>query len=128
MTVDKFEKLVKTIMKESEEDGEPVTYEEAVEMAKMEIGANSNRRYETSDKSKKERKPKTRKVDEEKKHLLGCIKVLLEGLKAEIKTVKTETEISFTYCGNDYTLKLTKHRPKKQGGGHKCPQLSWQST
>jgi hypothetical protein len=26
--------------------------------------------------------------------------------------VKTETEISFQYLGNDYTLKLTKHRKK----------------
>ena len=111
--MDKFEKLVATIMKEAEADGEPVTKEEAEEMAKMEIKAGNIHHYEQADTPKKERKPKERKVDVEKGHILGCIKNLLIGMHAEIKTVKTETEISFTYSGNDYTLKLTKHRSKK---------------
>ena len=34
----KFEKLVLEIMKEAEADGEPVTKEEAEEMARMELG------------------------------------------------------------------------------------------
>ena len=109
-----FEKLVLNIMKECAEDGEPVSREEAEEMAKMEMGANAHRRYEMSNETgKKERKPKERKVDVEKGHLLGCMKNLLIGMHAEIKAVKTETEISFNYGGNDYTLKLTKHRLKK---------------
>jgi D-alanine-D-alanine ligase-like ATP-grasp enzyme len=111
--MDKFEKLVKAIMKEAEEDGEPVTREEAEEMAKMEMGANANRRYETADEPKKERKPKERKIDEEKKYLLQNVKVLLDGMGADVVNVKTETEISFIYGENDYTIKLTKHRPKK---------------
>lgn len=109
----KFEKLVKSIMAECEADGEPVTREEAEEMARMEIGAKSERHYEQSD---KKRKPSTkvRKVDETKKHLLGCFKTLLDGLQgAEVKAVKTETEIAFTYGGDSYTVKLTKHRPPK---------------
>ena len=63
---------------------------------------------------KKERKPKERKVDEEKKFLLDCI---LAGLKSTADTfdfnIKTETEINFTAYGNQYTVKLTKHRPPK---------------
>ena len=110
----KLEKLIITIMKECEADGEPVTYEEAKEMAEMELKANKD--CKTYAQSTKERKPtqKERKVDEEKGHLLACVKVLLEGLKAEILAMKTETEIEFLYGGNHYTMKLTKHRPPKK--------------
>ena len=113
MTDKKFEKLVSEIMKEAEADREPVTREEAEEMAKMELGAKADRRYEQSE-IKKERKPKERKIDEEKKHILGCLKTLLEGMHADILNVKTETEIEFMFGGNHYSLKLTKHRPPKQ--------------
>jgi hypothetical protein len=41
-------------------------------------------------------------------------KVLLEGLGAEILGVKTETEVTFTFENDEYTLKLIKHRPKKE--------------
>lgn len=109
----KLEKLINTIMKEAEADGEPVTYEEAKEMAEMEIKANKDcKQYVVSDKPRKKAE-KVRKIDEEKKHILGCVKTLLEGMKAEIISTKTETEIEFGYGGNRYTIKLTKHRPPK---------------
>lgn len=109
----KLEKLIATIMKEAEADGESVTYEEAKEMAEMEIKANKEcKRYEQSEKPRK-KVEKVRKVDEEKKHLLGCVKTLFEGMGAEIISTKTETEIEFGYGGNHYTVKLTKHRPPK---------------
>lgn len=111
--MDKFEKLVNSIMKECEADGEPVTREEAEEMARMEIGEKEIKRYEQAEKPKKERKSKERKVDEEKGRLLADMKTLLEGLGADIESVKTETEIKFGYGGNSYTLKLTKHRSPK---------------
>ena len=109
----KFEKVVARIMKECEADGEPVTREEAEEMARMEIKANGTRHREESENYKEKKKPKERKVDAEKGHLLGCMKTLLEGLHAEITSTKTETELSFIYNGNNYTLKLTKHRPPR---------------
>lgn len=107
------EQLVERIMRECEQDGEPVTREEAEEMAEMEIKANGIKRYEKSDKPRKQTK-KERKVDETKGHLLACCKTLLEGLGASILSIKTETEISFTFGENQYTLKLIKHRPKKR--------------
>ena len=107
------EKLIVRIMKECEQDGEPVTREEAEEMAEMEIKANKNRHYEKSDKPRKATK-KERKVDTTKKRLLMDCKVLLEGLGAEILGVKTETEVTFTCEGEEYSLKLIKHRPKKE--------------
>lgn len=107
------EKLVAKIMKECEQDGEPVTREEAEEMAEMEIKANGIKRYEKSDKPKKTVK-KERKVDTVKKRLLGNCKGLLEGLGAKVLEVKTETEVTFTFEGEEYSLKLIKHRPKKE--------------
>ena len=116
--MDKFDKLVLDIMREAEEDGEPITKEEAEEMAKMEMGAKEIKRYEQTD-VKKERKPRERKVDEEKGYILKNIKVLIEGMllnKGETANVsmKNETELSFNLNGNAYTIKLTKHRPPKK--------------
>ena len=58
-----------------------------------------------------------RKIDEDKKHIFDILRIPLEGyqLNGEIEnlTFKNETEISFTYNDNEYTVKLTKHRPKK---------------
>lgn len=66
--------------------------------------------------SMKERKPreKVRKIDEEKKMILAEFAESLNGINAEITEVKTETEITFKYGGNIYTVKLTKHRPPKK--------------
>lgn len=110
----KMEQLIKTIMREAEKDGEPVTREEAEEMAKMEIQANKDiKRYEQGEKSRKKTE-KVRKVDEEKKYLLECVSDLLKGvIGAEIIATKTETEVEFNYNNNHYSIKLTKHRPPK---------------
>jgi hypothetical protein len=112
--MDKFEKLVKEIMAEAEEDGEPVTREEAEEMAKMELGAKENcKQYVQSEKPKKKAE-RVRKVDDEKGRLLADVKTLFEGLGAEVPSMKTETEVVFLFNGNHYTIKLTKHRPPKK--------------
>ena len=109
----KMEQLIATIMKEAEKDGEPVTREEAEEMAKMEIQANKDlKRYEQSEKPRKKAE-KVRKVDEEKKHILTNVSTLLSTIGADIVETKTETEIVFNYNGNHYSIKLTKHRPPK---------------
>ena len=110
--MEKFEKLVLEIMAEAEKDGEPVTRAEAEQMAKMEIGAKGVKHEAKATKPKAPRKPKERKVDEIKKMLLDRI---AEVLADEVKITgrKTETEIGFTYKGECYTLKLTKHRNKK---------------
>jgi len=111
------EKLIEKIMKECLADGEPVTREEAEQMAEMEMGA---KEVDTrgSAEVKAERKPKVRKVDKTKKKILDNIRVIIEGMQLNndepINTaIKTETELAFTYNGELYTLKLTKHRPKK---------------
>lgn len=112
--MDKFEKLVNQIMKECEADGEPVTKEEAEEMAKMEMGAKEIKRYEKAENPEpKEKKPKPRKVDENKKLLITAIAKCLEDTDISNIVVKNEAEISFTRLGDNYTVKLIKHRPGK---------------
>ena len=108
-----LERLTAEIMLECEQDGEPVTAQEAEEMARMELGEKAVKRYEKADKP---RKPSTRerKVDPTKKHLIGCIRVLLEGLNAQVTPLTNETDLHFTYNGESYSVKLTKHRPPKK--------------
>ena len=102
------EKLIARIIRECEKDGEPVTKEEAEKMAEMEIRASQNRHYEKSETTRE------RKVDETKKRILNNCKILLEGMGAVSAQMKTETEVSFTFEGEEYSLKLIKHR-KKEG-------------
>ena len=74
---------------------------------------NGKRRYEQSDKPRKKTE-KVRKIDFEKGFLLEIMRKALEN-EANIEDfwIKTETELYFTYNNNKYTVKLTKHRPKK---------------
>ena len=69
------------------------------------------KRYEKADKPKSKSK-KERKVDENKKVILDKLHKALETF-VKITNVKTETEISFVYNDENYTLKLTKHRKKE---------------
>ena len=86
---------------------------ESPEMKEMERKAKQIKRYEKSDTPRK-KTSKERKVDEEKKHLLDCYRVLTEGLKGTtITAIKNEAEFSFTLNENSYTVKLIKHRPNK---------------
>lgn len=116
--MDKFETLVAEIMADAEADGEPITREEAIEMAKMEMGAKEIKRYEQAE-EKKARKPRERKVDETKGQILKLVKTLIEGMllnegePAEV-VMNAETDLGFSFKGDCYTLKLTKHRPPKK--------------
>lgn len=110
------------------------TREEAIDVIACddEIDGGNKELFALSDEQKKmvrkltkaDRKPtekrtvnRERKVDEDKKTVFGWLRVPLEGfsLNGEIEnlTLKNEAEISFSYNGNDYTVKITKHRAKK---------------
>lgn len=110
------EKMIERIMKECADDGMPVTREEAEEMAEMETKAEEVKiRGEAEVKGN--HKPKPRKIDETKKSILDNVRVLIEGMQLNAKeptntTIKTETELNFTYKGDSYTFKLTKHKKK----------------
>ena len=81
--------------------------------AKETADRQNKRRYEKSDKVRKT-SVKERKVDETKKRFLEDVKVLIEGLGATETALETETELHFTFEGEKYTFKLTKHRPPKK--------------
>ena len=90
------------------DDQEDFIGEEGEQMTQK---AKEIRRYEQSD-VKKERKPKARKVDEDKYFILSKTKTLLEEFGLIDISMKTETELNFQYNGADYTFKLTKHKKK----------------
>ena len=93
-----------------EDDQEDFIGEEGEQMTAK---AKEIRRYEQAE-EKKERKPRERKVDENKLFILTKVKDLFEELELAEISLKTETEISFTFNGSNYSLKLTKHRPPKK--------------
>ena len=103
------EKLILQIMAEAEKDGEPLTREEAEEVAEMEIKAKGIKNYVSSEVEKKAKKPKVRKVDEEKKEILEALAETLKDLGFE-PTMENEVVLHF----GTFSLKLTKHRPPKK--------------
>lgn len=102
--MDNFEKLVNEIMTEAKKDGEPVTREEAEEMARMELGAKQIKRYEQAEKPRKKReKPKTVKVSDEKKELFNTILTNLDradGVFRENITVLRENKLILVEIGD----------------------------
>lgn len=108
--MDKFEKLVNKILAECEEDGEPITRAEAEEMAKMELGAKEIKNYTQAQVEKTPRKPREKKIDEDKKKVIELIAKALtdNGYNAIITNV--DKSIDF----EDMTVNLVKHRPKKK--------------
>lgn len=107
--MDKFEKLVKEIMAEAEKDGEPITREEAEEMAEMELGAKEIKNYTQAEPTKRKSTEKVRKVDNDKKAILERVAETLVGMGFE-PTMENEVALHF----GEYSLKLTRHRaPKK---------------
>ena len=102
-----LEKLAEQIFKECEQDGEPITREESLEMARMELGAKEVKNYAQAEKPRK-KSTKERKVDTEK---LAILTMLAETLAENGYNVQIEKEIAIHF-GN-YSLKLTRHRPPK---------------
>ena len=71
------------------------------------------RRYEKGAEARK-KTTKERKIDYDKADLLEIIRNTLEITPdLAITGQKNEVELSFDYKNAEYTLKLTKHRPKK---------------
>ena len=84
--------------------------EEPPEIAALTEKAKVIRRYEQSAKTRAN-SPRERKVDNDKLCILTEIEqVFTNVLKCTNVNRKTETEIKFSYNGNNYTLKLTKNR------------------
>lgn len=116
------EKLIQSIMAECEADGEPVTREEAEEMAEMELKSKTHRRYEKAEvpvkRVAKQRPP--RKPDNEKRAIIESIahqltRCIFENSEPEkISVENPEREITFNFNNNEYSIILTRHRKVKK--------------
>lgn len=110
----KLETLANKIMKEYEKDGEPITFEEAVEVAQMELNAKDLKNYTQSEETVKKKaegkKTREKKIDAEKADILTIIADALnsKGYNAKITNVDKYIEV-----GDTILINLIKHRPKK---------------
>lgn len=113
----KAEKLFNEVAKDIDDgtDDELCSYD-VIDVIKVEhkvkkTGADRN--YVKSE-TKKEKKPRERKVDNEKALILDYLKKGLT-LMTDSTTITTENEVKlhFPYNGSEYSVTLTKHRPKK---------------
>lgn len=113
--MDKKEKLIQTLMAEAEKDGEPITREEAEEMAEMEIKANGIKDYTQSSVEKKPRKKREVKLDPTKVTFIHYLEEWLLTTDVENVTIVNEQkEVSFDIKGENYSLSLIKHRKAKE--------------
>lgn len=104
-----LEKLIKNIMAEAEADGEPVTYDEAKEMAEMEIKAKGVKRYEQTAPTKAKTKREVKKDSEKIEIIKKIYDFLLTNGFENATIVNEQREITF----KDFSITLTKHRKKK---------------
>jgi hypothetical protein len=112
------EKLIQDIMKDLD-----CSREDAEEVAEMEIKAKGIKRYEKAE-EQKPRKPRERKIDQEKERLIELFNYCLmypdsidDELPFKIENVyvkNNQKEILFNVGQNEYSLILTKHRPPKK--------------
>lgn len=128
--MNKIETLATEIMNEFAKDNDPITFEEACEMAEMELKEKTNRRYEKSDTPRKKAERK-RKEDPIKREIITFLINTLPRLTfmdshqeedediatfydaENITILNPEKEITFTLKDENYSITLTKHRPKK---------------
>ena len=111
--MDSKEKLIQEIMREAEADGEPVTREEAEEMAEMELKSKDIRRHETAE-APKEKKKREVKLDGRKVDFISIVKEWLLDNAEDVVITNPQREVSFTLVGESYSLVLIKHRKKKE--------------
>lgn len=108
-----LEKLAKSIMAECEKDNEPVSYEEALEMAEMEIKEKGIKNTTGASKGKNtNKKPKTVKISNEKAQIFKDLcEFLTDFYKFEV--VKDNKLIEIELNGKKFKLDLIETREKK---------------
>lgn len=110
-----LEKLAKQIFDECEKDGEPITMEEALEMAQMEIGAKDVSHDARAAAPTKEKKAKVVQVSQEKQMLFSEILSNLEDVFRENVQILTQNKLISVKIG-EKTFKvdiIEQRKPKK---------------
>lgn len=109
------EKLILEIMADAEKEGDPLTREEAEQVAEWEIRAKGCKVYAQADKPKKEKLPKVVQVSEEK---IALFDLLWEGLSnfygENAQIVKNNKEISVQIGQKSFKIDLIEHRNKQK--------------
>ena len=105
-------KLAEQIFKECEKDGEPISMEDALEMAKMEIGAKGlTNAGKSVDNPEKPRKPKTVKISDEKKELFKRVLSIFD----ENAVVLKENKLIQVKIGEKiFKIDIIEQRPPKK--------------
>lgn len=113
------EKLAKEIMAECEKDNEPITWEDALDMAKMELNAkgltHAGRSVQDPEKPKK---PRTVKISNEKKELFEsilqnltrCVPIEQENIKVLVENKLIQVKIGEKIFKIDL---IEQRKPKK---------------
>jgi len=109
-----IEKLANQIMAECEKDGESIEFEDALEMAKMEINAKRILPNAQADAPRKERKPKEIKVSAEKVDLFNLIFEGLDNYYENVEIVKNYKEIELKINDKRFKIDIVEHRPPKK--------------
>ena len=111
-----LEKLAKQIFDECAKEGEPITIEEAQEMAQMEINAKgiSIGARATAPKAEKDKKPRIPQVSDEK---MALFSLLWEGLSnfygENAQISKQNKEISVQIGETSFKIDIIEHRKAK---------------
>ena len=105
-------KLAEQIFKECKKDGEPISMEDALEMAKMEIGAKGlTNAGKSVDNPEKPRKPKTVKISDEKKELFKRVLSIFD----ENAVVLKENKLIQVKIGEKiFKIDIIEQRPPKK--------------
>lgn len=111
---EKFEKLVNTIIKECEADGEPVTRKEAEDMAEMELGYKAMNHYTKSDKPRKKKTPRTYTASDEKKQLFEAVFRNLQADFDEVVTIKQDKLMAVRIGNKIFKVDLIQVTDKKR--------------
>ena len=109
-----LEKLAKQIFDECTKEGEPITMEEAQEMAQMEINAKDIKigARATESKAKKEKKQRIAQVSDEKQKIFKDIVNFLQK-NYDISVEKDNKLLKITENGKVFKLDLIETRQKK---------------
>lgn len=116
------EKAIQNYMKSlgiSREDAEQLWEDDQTDYIgeqgeEMTLKAKEIRRYEQSA-EKKERKPREKKLDEDKVKIINFLqRVMIDSDALNVEVKNEQREITFIFNDAEYSLTLTKHRPPKK--------------
>lgn len=111
------EQLAKKIMAEYEKDGEPISFEDALEVAEMELKSKENfKNYVSSEPKKpenKQKKPKTVKISAEKAELFDLLWEGLSNYYENSEILKPNKLISVNIGEKNFKIDIIETRQKK---------------